>query len=475
MRALVGLLLVTTACGLPDLPDRSSPILVATEAPFVAAFAGGTDTDDDDPAWWQPTADHRGYEVWTRDGRLTDALEEPTGFGPGAIRAFDNGTVLTCGSGLARWENGTWTQIPFPALPDLVGDGNPICFGFAARDATEAWFVVGTGHLCRFDGEFDCTDVSQTITSDPLYGPRIINDVAMTESSVFITHPQSSTNTTELYVVDRGAPAASVRRIGTANGDVDRLIAVPGFDQAVAEVNDDNGAIDPILVGRDGVERSIDLGALGTGDDENLHIRMSVVPLADAIYVVVSRSYSTLECDEGECTETLHWSELVVLRDREGELVEVGHLGVEGDVLIGTGVRVDGELRIANSQRGAWRLVSPAGVRPRSRRCCLHSRPMRCPYNAAPISINETRPNPTMAMPLAMAPRSPPPPPASSVAAAHTTPAVLVSAMPPSIRLGTYEHPMSGLFTSRAAMNEHPARQTASARTRTFMAARRAT
>ena len=349
-RALVGLCLVIPACGFPDLPDRRSPKLVPTEPAFIAASAGGTDTADDDPAWWELAANAEGWEIWTRQGRLTDLLDQPPGFGPGAIRAFDDGTALTCGgNGIARWENGSWTKYPYPSLPDLVGEDNPLCFGFAAADPTEAWFVLGTGYLCRFDGQFDCADVSQTITSDPIYGPRIINDVAMTSASVFIIHPQSSNDSTELYVVDRGAPAQSVRRIGTVNGQGHRLYAVPGVEQAVVELEDDIDVRSPVVINRDGIDRVIDLRRLGNSGDSNLEIRANVVTLPDGIYVVANRFYSSVECEDGDdpdCTSTLHWSEMVVLRDRDGDVVEVGHLGVEGDVIAGTGFRVDGALRI---------------------------------------------------------------------------------------------------------------------------------
>lgn len=352
MRAVVLTVFGIAACR-PSLPDRDSAVLVAIEAPYDDSYGAGGDLWDDDPAWWVPGSG--GTSVWTRQGPLTEPV--PGDVGAGALRAFEDGTALVCGfDGLARWVAPAWTVIPFPDLPDLADASLPyVCAAFVAASIDEAWFVVDTGHLCRFDGgDITCADVSDTITSDPVYGPRVIEEMALTEGQVFIAHPthrNGGTDVTDVYAVARAGAPDEVVQVERILGAASAMHAVPGDDRVVIEFGDLEGR-SPVVFGAGGVEREIPIdGELGYVEDSRVAATYTTVPVADgSIYVVIDRSYVTLDCtgseDDPDCTPVYQWAEIVVDRDVGGALTEVGHLGVEDAFVSGAGVRIDGALRV---------------------------------------------------------------------------------------------------------------------------------
>jgi len=357
VRRLATIVIAVSGCT-PGLPDRSSAELVAIEAPYDdGGFGAASDLWDDDPAWWVPSSN--GTSIWTRQGQLTDPV--PDAVGSGSFRAFADGTALVCGfGGLARWAGGAWTVIPFPDLPNLADATPPyVCSAFAATAVDDAWFVVDSGHLCRYDGgAIPCRDVSTTILSDPTYGPRHA-DMAITDSLVFITHPTHNlaAAVTDVYAVPRDATPGDVHKVERTGGAASAVHALPGTDQVVIEFDDLEGR-SPIVFSTAGRQRVIDidgeLGYVGDGNDPGSY---TTVPVADgSIFLVIDRSYVTSHCtgseDDPVCTPVYHWAEIVVDRDRDGALTEVGHLGVNDAIITGAGVRIDGELRIRT--RDGW-------------------------------------------------------------------------------------------------------------------------
>lgn len=332
-----------TACAPAGPPERSSPELVPVEAPPPSVV----------PRWGDAEGGE-GFAVWNAAG-------EPTGRAPDALayapfRSFDDGTVLVCGPGtLARWADGAWTLVPFPALPDLRGRGEPEdCEAFDAWSIDEALFVLGSGHLCRYDGaDIACADGTSTVARDPERSPSR-RGIQIAGEHAFVRN-RPSLSVTELFVVERGAPPETVREIGSVTGNARDLVPVPGADQVVLDQDVPSEEWSPRVFGVDGLERVLDVDRELADGYGSLTTAYNTVPLdADDAFVVVGRNQvvrgtCTGPEDDPTCEILEQWSEIVVLRSAGGgAMAEVAHLRVSSapTATRAVGVRVGDALRV---------------------------------------------------------------------------------------------------------------------------------
>lgn len=342
-RGLALLALGLTACAPAGPPSRSSPELIRIEAPPAPVVPG-----------WGEAEGGEGFAVWNARGERTGRAPDALAYAP--FRAFDDGTVLVCGPGtLARWEDGAWTLVPLPELPDLRDRSEPReCDAFDAWSIDEAVFVLGSGHLCRYDGtDVACVDATSTVARDPVRGPwsraiQIAGEHAFLRNRVTLGR-------TRLFVIARGAAPETVREIGSVSGNVRELIPVPGVDRVVADQDVPSEDWSPSVLDVDGLERVLDVDRELADEYGTLRTDYNTVPMtADDFFVVVGRSQvvratCTGPEDDPTCATLEQWSEIVVLESSEGgAMIEVAHLTVSDseNALRAVGVRVGDELRI---------------------------------------------------------------------------------------------------------------------------------